>query len=246
LTELNLLGYDGSVLNELIFFVTVVIELFFLLYMLRLGKQGVTAAIVVNIILVSCFGALLIQLFGLTTNAGNVFYATIFLATQIMVERFGRTAAFRSIWVGFSALVLFVLMTQYSIRLVGIPDNGTLAGSIQHTFSAVPRIAVASMCAYLVSQNLNIWLFAALRQKTGKPKLWMRALLGSGAGQLVDSILFFSIAFAGTMSNSALFQALFAGFIIKLFVALLGMPVLYMSSAVVRPPVGAGSHEKAS
>jgi uncharacterized integral membrane protein (TIGR00697 family) len=231
------------VLNELIFFVTVVIEFFFLLYMLRLGKQGIMAVIVVNIILVSCFGALLIQLFGLTTNAGNVFYATIFLAAQIMVERFGRAVAFRSVWVGFSALVLFVLMTQYSIRLVGMPDNGTLANSMHQVFSAVPRIAIASMCAYLVSQNLNVWLFATLRQKTGKRQLWMRTLVSSGIGQLADSLLFFSIAFAGTIPNSQLVQALLAGFVIKLFMAFIGMPILYMSSAVARP-VGIGNSEK--
>jgi queuosine precursor transporter len=245
LTDLDLLRYDEGVLNELIFFITVVIELFFLLYMLRLGKQGLMAIIVVNVILVSCFGALLIQLFGLTTNAGNVFYATIFLAAQITVERFGRAVAFRSIWIGFSALVLFVLMTQYSIRLAGAPDNSALASAIQQTFAAVPRIAVASMCAYVVSQNLNIWLFATLRQKTGKRKLWMRALLASGVGQLVDSILFFSIAFAGTMSNRALLQALLAGCVIKLFVAFISLPILYMSSAIARP-IGAGGHEKAS
>jgi uncharacterized integral membrane protein (TIGR00697 family) len=229
--------------NELIFFVTVVIELFFLLYMLRLGKQGMMAVIVVNIILVSSFGALLIHLFGVTTNAGNVFYATIFLAAQIMVERFGRPVAFRSIWVGFSALVLFVLMTQYTIRLVGASDGSALTDSMQQVFSAVPRIAIASMCAYLVSQNLNVWLFAALRQKTGKRQLWLRTLLSSGIGQLVDSLLFFSIAFAGTIPNGELTQALVAGFSIKMLMALIGIPVLYISGAAGRP-AGTGGHDK--
>jgi uncharacterized integral membrane protein (TIGR00697 family) len=113
--------------NGLIFFITVLISLFFILLMLRLGKQGLAGLIVANIILVSTFGALLIPLFGLITNAGNVFYASIFLAAQIITEHYGRKAAFKSVWVGFGALVLFVLLAQYSIRLVGAPGSSQLA-----------------------------------------------------------------------------------------------------------------------
>lgn len=228
--------------NELVFFATIIVELFFLLYMLRLGKQGLAAVVVVNIILVSCFGGLLIPLFGFTTNAGNVFYATIFLAAQMMVERYGRDVAARSVWIGFSALVLFVLMAQYSIRLVGVADSSMLLSSIHDVFSAVPRIALASMGAYLISQHLNIWLFAYLRKRQDRPQLWLRSLLSSITGQIVDSILFFTIAFAGTMSFAGLTQTIFVGFCIKVFVAAVGVPALYMGAVIART----ASHDRRS
>ncbi len=221
--------------NELIFFATVVIELFFLLYMLRLGMQGLVAVIVVNIILVSCFGALLIPLFGFTTNAGNVFYSVIFLAAQMMVERYGRSAASKSIWIGFSALVIFVLMAQYSIRLTAAADDGALADSMHTVFSGVPRIALASMGAYLISQHLNIWIFAFLKDKYDGRHLWLRSLLSSVGGQLVDSSLFFLIAFVGTLSSGGLLQALLIGFCTKVLVGLIGIPVLYMGGVIGRP-----------
>jgi queuosine precursor transporter len=222
------------VTNGLIFAVTVLISLFFILLMLRLGKQGLAGFIVTNIILVSCFGSLLIPLFGLTTNAGNVFYASIFLAAQVMTEHFGRRAALRSVWTGFGALVLFVLLAQYSIRLSGGQDTDVLVSSLENVFIGLPRLALASMLAYLVSQNLNVWLFDALSSVTGKKKLWLRSLLAAAIGQLVDSVLFFSIAFAHTLSNGQLFQAMIAGFCIKMVVTILGIGVLYASYPVVQ------------
>ncbi len=224
----------AGVTNGLIFAVTVLISLFFLLLMLRLGKQGLSGFIVTNIILVSCFGSLLIPLFGATTNAGNVFYAVIFLAAQIMTEHFGRRAAMRSVWASFGALVLFVLLAQYSIRLSGAADTGTLMSSLQNVFGGLPRLALASMTAYLVSQTLNVWLFDLLRTSTGKKKLWLRSLAASSAGQLVDSMLFFSIAFAHTLTGSQLVQAMIVGFAVKMLVTILGIPVLYASYPVVQ------------
>jgi uncharacterized integral membrane protein (TIGR00697 family) len=220
--------------NELIFFVTVAIELFFLIYMLRLGKQGLVAIIVVNIILVSCFGALLVPLFGFTTNAGNVFYAVTFLAAQMMVERYGREVAAKSVWIGFGALVIFVLMAQYSIRLTGISDNNGLAQAMHQVFSAVPRVACASMAAYLISQNLNIWLFASLRKKHAGRQLWVRSLLSTAAGQLIDSLVFFSIAFVGVLSSRELAQTMLVGLGAKVLVGIIGIPALYLGAAVAR------------
>ena len=202
--------------------------------MLRLGKQGLAGLIVANVILVSSFGALLIPLFGLTTNAGNVFYASVFLAVQVMTEHYGRKEAFRSVWVGFGALVLFVLLGQYSMHLTSGPGTEELTSSLQTVFAGVPRVALASMVAYLAAQSLNVWLFDYLRQKTHKRMLWLRALLSSFAGQLLDSLLFFSIAFAYTLSGEQLLEAMAVGFAIKMLVAVLGLPVLYASSMVKR------------
>jgi uncharacterized integral membrane protein (TIGR00697 family) len=208
--------------------------------MLRLGKQGLVGVIVVNIILVSCFGALIIPLFGFSTNAGNVFYAAIFLAAQVMTEQYGRKAALRSVWVGFGALVLFVLMAQYTVRLVGGPGTEQFVASIHTIFAAIPRIALASIIAYLVSQNLNVWLFSMLKKQSGKKQLWLRGLVSSSLGQLVDSVLFFSIAFGHTIPNKQLLQIMVVGFAVKLFVCLLGIPILYASYPVLRVASGDG------
>lgn len=218
--------------NELIFIVTTLVELVFIVLMMRLGKEGLFAFIVTNIILVSTFGSQLIEVFGLVTNAGNVFYASIFVAANILVERYGRAVGYRSIWIGFASLVLFVLMSQFVVRNLPIADNLAVSDVIQSLFGGVPRLALASMTAYLVAQNLNVWAFDRLRHKPKPLSLGVSNIASASTGQLVDSVIFFSIAFAGTLPLQGLAQAILVGFILKALIAIAGTPVLYMSDVM--------------
>src|SRR5947208_832982 len=106
--------------NELLFFIIAVLDLSFILIISRLGKSWLTTAVAVNILLISTFGAKLVMLFGYTTNVGNVFYACVFFATQLLVERHGLKEGYKSIWLGVSAIIFFILMSQLIIQTVPI------------------------------------------------------------------------------------------------------------------------------
>jgi hypothetical protein len=221
--------------NELIFIVMVLVELTFILLLMHVGKEGLFGLIVANIILVSTFGSQLIKVFGLVTNAGNVFYASIFVAANILTENHGRKTGYRSVWIGFTILVLFVLMSQFVLRHVGVPDSADTTNAIATLFRGVPRIALASMAAYLVAQNLNVWLFDQLHQKNPRRGLWFRNMVSSFIGQLVDSLIFFSIAFAGIVPLTVLAQTIFTGFALKAMIAVVSTPVLYASHSLLEP-----------
>ncbi len=101
---------------------------------------------------------------------GGLSYPLAFLVTDVLNRRFGPQAARRVAWVGFAA---------------------ALAVSI---WLASPRIALASGVAYICAQLLDIQVFDRLRDQR-----WWRAPLVSGVlGALLDTALFFSIAFAAT------------------------------------------------
>lgn len=223
------------VINELIFLVTVLVELAFVVLSMRFGREGLFGFIVANIILVSTFGSELIDVFGLTTNAGNVFYASIFVAANILVEHYGGKVGYRSVWIGFTSLVLFVLMSQFVIRQLPVPNSADEAQAIRTLFSAVPRVALASMVAYLIAQNLNVWIFDRLRRRHGRAKLWLRNIASSTTGQLVDSVIFFSIAFGGLVSQAVLVQTILVGFALKAVIAVASTPVLYLSYMMAEP-----------
>ncbi|MDP3795148.1 MAG: queuosine precursor transporter [bacterium] len=219
--------------NEILFTVTALIDLAFMVFLSRFGRAGLVTGIVINLALVSTFGGKLIELFGLTTNAGNVFYASAFFAAAILTEHFGRRDGYVSVRVGFSALVLFVLMGQFVLRYVSIPDTAALSEAMRMLFEGVPRVAFASLAAYVVSQHLNVWLFDILHQDDGARRLWLRTILSASVGQVVDSILFFSIAFVGVLPAATLLETIYAGFLAKLAVALLSVPFIYLSYLLV-------------
>jgi uncharacterized integral membrane protein (TIGR00697 family) len=213
--------------NETIIVITVFLDLLFILLSLRQGKSTVVAMVVVNLILVSTFGSMLITVFGFTTNAGNVFYACTFFALNLLNEHFGKKSAFNGIWTGFMGLILFVILGQLTIRYI-VPDN-SVNTSIQTLFNLVPRISFASMLSYLIVQYFNAWLYDRLHQQYGRKMLWLRNNLSTLIAEAFDSIIFFTIAFIGVLSTSDLVQSIILGFILKSAVSLCSTPFMYLS-----------------
>ncbi len=222
--------------NEFWFFVITVVDLFFVLFAWRLGKEWLIVTIVVNVILVSTFAAKLIPIFGLVTNVSNTFYAAIFIATDILTEHHGKRVGYRSIWTGFLGLVLFVVMGQAVLQFAAIPDSG-IAGAMQTVFSAVPRIAAASFIAYVIAQSFDVWFFHFIHEKTGHGKLWLRNNLSTVVSQLIDSVVFFSLAFAGRVPFLTLVNIIFTGYLVKLIVATMDTPFIYLSYKVIGKPM---------
>ena len=217
--------------NEIILLIIALVDLTLIFFSFRFGKEGLTGVIVVNIVLVSTFGSQLVPVFGFLTNAGNVFYASIFLAMNMIIELYENRDARRVIWVGFMALVLFIIMGQFVIRMHGAPESLTINDSIATLFHSVPRVAFASICAYLVAQYINLWLYRALKSKHRERLLWLRNITSTSAAQIVDSVLFFSIAFLGLLPLHLIIQSILIGTAIKILVALLSTPFLYLARA---------------
>lgn len=223
--------------NELWFFLVTIIDLAFVVFAWRLGKEWLYITIVANVILVSTFAAKLIPIFGLVTNVSNTFYAAIFIATDILTEHHGKREGYRSIWMGFLGLVLFVVMGQFVLQFTHIEDSNAVATAMQTLFAAVPRIAAASFIAYAIAQSFDVWFYHFIHEKTGQRLLWLRNNASTFASQLIDSVVFFTLAFAGTVPFPVLVNIIFTGYLVKLIVAVLDTPCIYLSYLVVGKPM---------
>jgi uncharacterized integral membrane protein (TIGR00697 family) len=217
--------------NELIFIITAIGIFGFIRYCFFQGRRWLQASIVINLILISVFGAKLISIFGIITNVGNIFYAAVFFAGQLLVEHYGKNEGKKSVWLGFASLVLFVIVGQLTVRYAGIPDASGASEAIATLFKFTPRIAAASMLAYLCAQSLNLWLYSRLRSKN-KFGIWYRSIVSIFAGQAIDSLLFFSIAFWGTVPQSTFFETMLAGFVVKFVLGVISVPFLYSSYTI--------------
>ncbi|MEK9172955.1 MAG: queuosine precursor transporter [Patescibacteria group bacterium] len=179
--------------------------------------------------MVAVFGGKLVSIFGFTSNVGNIFYAVVFLGVQLTLEYYGRKDAIRSVWVSFFAVSFFVLMGQVVLGFQTEAVSGELSGALGVIFEFVPRIMIASLTAFALSQYVNIYVYNFVRRKTGERRLWLRSLTAVFGGQLVDSLLFFSIAFWGLMPISTIAEIMMVGFVIKVAIGVMALPFLHMS-----------------
>jgi uncharacterized integral membrane protein (TIGR00697 family) len=134
---------------------------------------------------------------------------------------------------GFLAQILAIIFIWIAIKLpaASFYENQQ---SFELIFTAGFRVTIASLVAYLVSQNLDVTIFDKLKKRHGKKKLWIRNNLSTMASQLVDTAIFISIAFYGTMPLGVLIGMIFSQYIFKFIVAILDTPVVYALVAICR------------
>ncbi len=214
--------------NISLLFIAAVIDLTVVFIAYRSGTKWLYATIIINLLLVSVFGTKLISVFGFITNAANVFYACSFFAVHLLLENKKDKEAVGTIWFGVAFIVFFLAMALLIIRLSSFSSTDPVSGALAFLFPLSVRIIMASLIAYVFSQYLNIKIYRYLSKKYNGKHLWFRSGLANIIAQLLDSSLFFTIAFIDLPVDS-LMQAIFVSLIIKSLVVSMGTPYLYMS-----------------
>ena len=197
------------------------------------GRYGLYAVIVASVITSNIQVVKTIEVFGLVSTLGNILYGGIFFATDILTEVYGRQAARRGVWLGFIGMALMTLWMQFGLQFV--PHASDFSQQALTTiFGLMPRIAAGSMTAYLVSQHHDIWAFLFWKKKTKGKFLWLRNNLSTLASQAIDSFIFCSIALWGLYDSSTWLQILASTYLIKLFVAVIDTPFIYLAKKLSR------------
>lgn len=214
--------------NELIFFLMIVVVLSTALLMFRLGKIWLYAFIAVCIVLANIFVTKQFRLFGLSATGGNITYGAIFLVTDLLCEHYGKEAGRQAVVIGFFA-ALFYLVTSQFILLMQPAEYDTVHDGMQSIFSFAPRIVLASLIAYLISQFHDIWAYHAIRKLTRNRLLWLRNNASTWTSQLIDSVTFSLIAFVGVFPLKIVGQIILSTYLLKIIVAAIDTPFLYLS-----------------
>lgn len=223
-----------AISNELIFFIIMFVDLALILFFTKYGKEWLKVLIVANLILVQLSAVKNVEIFGVVANASAVFYASIFLATDIITEHWGKKEGYRSVKKAFLA-VIFLLGFGSLLRLFVPIEVTGVTQAFDILFAAIPRIIIASLIAYLVAQNFDIWFYHYIRTKTKGKYLWLRNNGSTLVSQLIDSILFFGIAFYGVVPN--VLSLILTGYFAKLIVALFDTPFIYLSYKLLGKPL---------
>ncbi|MDP2625040.1 MAG: queuosine precursor transporter [Candidatus Peregrinibacteria bacterium] len=219
--------------NEWWFLLHVLAVLPIVLLCFRLGRMWLMGYIAVSIVLMNIFVMKQVNVFGLEATLGNIMYASIFLATDLLSEHYGRKEAYRAVRFGFFFAIFSGLMIQFALHY--LPSEYDFAqGSFLTLFTMTPRIVAASLFTYLITQNLDITIYHGIKKRTGEKYLWLRNNVSTLISQFIDSFLFTYLAFYGQFE--ALPEIALFTFVIKMFVAFMDTPFLYLAELPVFVP----------
>lgn len=216
-------------MNEAIWLGFAVLDLTMVVLIFRLfGRSGLFALIVFNLLLCNIQVMKTVELFGLTTTLGNVLYASVFLTTDLLSEFYGKETARKGVLLGFLALAMATVYMQ--IALLFTPAESDFAHPhLAAVFGFMPRVALGSMAAYLVSQMHDVWAFHWIRERTGSRKLWLRNNASTLVSQALDTLIFCFIAFFGVFESAVFVEILTTTYIMKMIVAVLDTPFIYLA-----------------
>ncbi len=220
--------------NEIIFIITVILYLGSVLVLYKLfGKNGLFAFAIFGTLLGNIAVCKCIDLFGLSTTAGNVLYASTFLVTDILSEKYGKNAATRAVAYSFSIMVLWLLGSQL-ILMFAPNTNDYIHESLSVVFGLVPRVTIASLVGFICSQNIDVFLYHFIWEKTGGSgaKLWLRNNGSTLISQALDTVIFTTLAFWGTYPTGVFFSILITTYLFKAVVALLDTPFIYLARKI--------------
>jgi uncharacterized integral membrane protein (TIGR00697 family) len=167
---------------------------------------------------------------GLVVPAGVLAYCACFWVTDVISEIWGKVRARTVVLAGFVALLAALLLIQISIRW---PPASFWAHqeAYRTILGTTSRIMVASLTAYLVSQYHDVWAFHFWHRITAGRHLWLRNCASTIVSQALDTVVFITIAFAGSLPVLPL---IFGQWVVKAAVALLDTPFVYLAVGLLR------------
>lgn len=179
-------------------------------------------------------GAKMIALFGGLVASATVFpYALTFVFTDVVSELYGKKAGRLAVLVGFAGLLLSVVF--FNIALWAPPASfWDLQDAYEATLGPTFRLMLGGWTSYLVSQHLDVYLFHFFKKLTRGKHLWFRNNASTLISQFVDTCIFITIAFYGVFP---LANAIAGQYLIKVIIAAVDTPVVYLAVHYLRPLV---------
>ncbi len=160
----------------------------------------------------------------LVFDAGTILFPLAYIVGDIVTEVYGYRKMRSLLYVGISMLFL-TMLTLWIVQLLPSAADWHNQAAYDVTLGVVWRIVAASIAAIFVGELLNSYVLAHLKIKTKGAKLWQRLIGSSALGSLVDTTLFSLLAFAGTISGSAMLQLIATVFVIKIATEIIVSPL---------------------
>jgi uncharacterized integral membrane protein (TIGR00697 family) len=213
-------------MNELLFFLHVVLVMGFGFGALKMGKSTLTAWIALQAVLANLFVIKQVCLFGFDVTCSDVFAIGSMLGLNLLREYFGQEAAKKALWTCLFAMLFFAAMAQ--MHLFYRPSLfDTTHPAFALILSPSPRLLAASLGVFILVQQIDLRLFGLIKEKFKLFSLTLRSAICVTLSQFLDTFLFSIFGLWGIVAH--LSDVILISFLIKLIVIALMSPLLHFS-----------------
>jgi uncharacterized integral membrane protein (TIGR00697 family) len=182
------------------------------------------------------------------TVVGVLPWPLVFICTDLINEFYGKKAIRRLSWITAALISYCFIMVTVALAIpanTAISPNTANDFEFTKVFGQSQWVIVGSVCAFMFSQLLDATLFAWIKQKTGNKHIWLRSTGSTVVSQLIDSYIVIYIGFIlpGTLPVSAFWEIAPTNYFLKLIIAILLTPMIYLGHYAVRRYLGEAHSE---
>lgn len=190
----------------------------------RYGVEYPIALVSALVVMANIFANKIVAFGPFTVPAGVIVFSMTFFITDIISEKWGAKYARKAVWAGFFSSLILILSTYIVIHWPPAVFAVEMSEMFAKALALTPRIAIASFIAYLISQHHDVWAFHFWKRKTNGKHLWFRNNASTIVSQLLDSVIFITIAFYGVFPIMPL---IIGQWVVKILIAFIDTPFMY-------------------
>ncbi|MGD9650233.1 MAG: queuosine precursor transporter [Dongiaceae bacterium] len=146
------------------------------------------------------------------------------IITDLLTEVYGFNRTRQAVWTALVCTFLFAVFTQITIYLPPA-DFWPHQEAFAAIFKATPRIALAGMLAWVVGEFSNTYVMSKMKIAQNAKNMSVRFVASTAVGQFFDSLVFFSVAFAGTLPWDVFFKIMITGWLAKVAYEAVSLPI---------------------
>lgn len=192
------------------------------------GKAGIIAWIALATVFANIFEAKNMMLFGLNLAAGHVMFGSVFLATDILNECYGKDAAKKGVIVGlFADIALIIFGTICRFYMPSALDSAN--ESIERLFTMSLRITSASAVMFFISNWADVLIFSKIKELTNGKHLWLRNNVATIICNCLENFLFYILAFYPSFSMAQIASMGLATCLLECVIGVADTPFLYLA-----------------
>lgn len=188
---------------------------------------GMISVFFVAVLLISDVASTkIVDLGRLTFDGGTLLFPLSYIFGDVLTEVYGYKQSRKVIWLGLLSALMMSVIFAIVAKLPADPSWGNQA-AYDAILGQTPRIVVASLIAFFSGEFSNSFILAKMKIWTKGKMLWTRTIGSTIVGELVDTLLFVVIAFAGTLPTSVLVAIIISNYLFKTGVEVLFTPITY-------------------
>lgn len=160
----------------------------------------------------------------LVFDAGTILFPLSYIVGDIVTEVYGYRKMRSLLYVGVVSLIL-TMTTFWVVQILPASPDWPNQVAYESILGVVWRIVLASVTALFLGEIMNAYVVARMKVRSKGKNLWVRMISSSVVGSAIDTVVFSTVAFLGTMSFGALAQLMATVFLIKITTEVIVSPL---------------------